>query len=56
MKLEIHCAGHPDDVKRYDMGALREHFLFEKTFVERETSLYYTHSDRVVFGWENPAA
>jgi 4-deoxy-L-threo-5-hexosulose-uronate ketol-isomerase len=54
MKLEIRYAEHPEDVKRYDTGTLREHFLFEKVFVEDEISLCYTYSDRVVFGGAFP--
>jgi 4-deoxy-L-threo-5-hexosulose-uronate ketol-isomerase len=55
MKLEIRYAEHPGDVKRYDTETLREHFLFEKVFVEDEISLCYTHTDRVVFGGAAPA-
>jgi 4-deoxy-L-threo-5-hexosulose-uronate ketol-isomerase len=54
MKLEIRYAEHPDDVKQYGTEELREHFLFEKVFVEDEISLCYTHSDRVVFGGAAP--
>jgi 4-deoxy-L-threo-5-hexosulose-uronate ketol-isomerase len=54
MKLEIRYAEHPDDVKRYDTKALRDHFLFENVFIKDEISLCYTHSDRVVFGGAAP--
>ena len=52
--LDIRYAEHPDDVRRYDTTKLREHFLFEKVFVEDEISLCYTHVDRVVFGGAYP--
>jgi 4-deoxy-L-threo-5-hexosulose-uronate ketol-isomerase len=55
MNLEIRYAEHPDDVKQYDTEKLREHFLFDKVFVEDEISLCYTHSDRVVLGGAFPA-
>ncbi|MDR1655168.1 MAG: 5-dehydro-4-deoxy-D-glucuronate isomerase [Treponema sp.] len=54
MNLEIRYAEHPEDVKRYGTKELREHFLFDKVFVEDEISLCYTHSDRVVFGGAFP--
>ena len=56
MKLEKRYAEHPEDVKLYDTGELRDHFLFDKVFVKDEISLCYTHSDRVVFGGVQPAA
>ena len=54
MKPEIRYAEHPDDVKHYDTKTLREHFLFDRVFVEDAISLCYTHSDRVVFGGAFP--
>ncbi|MDR2483761.1 MAG: 5-dehydro-4-deoxy-D-glucuronate isomerase [Treponema sp.] len=56
MDLEIRYTGHPGDVKGYGTQALRDHFLFEKVFVEDRISLCYTHSDRVVFGGAFPVA
>jgi 4-deoxy-L-threo-5-hexosulose-uronate ketol-isomerase len=56
MKLDIRYAEHPDDVKRYDTKTLREHFLFDKVFIEDEISLCYTHTDRVVFGGAYPVS
>jgi 4-deoxy-L-threo-5-hexosulose-uronate ketol-isomerase len=50
MKLEIRYAEHPGDAKNYDTKTLRDHYLFEKVFLEDEINLCYTHSDRVVFG------
>jgi 4-deoxy-L-threo-5-hexosulose-uronate ketol-isomerase len=55
MKLDIRYAEHPEDVKRYDTKQLREHFLFEKVFVEDEINLCYTHVDRLVFGGAFPS-
>ncbi|MDR2476833.1 MAG: 5-dehydro-4-deoxy-D-glucuronate isomerase [Treponema sp.] len=54
MKLDIRYSEHPDDMKSYDTQTMREHFLFEKVFIEDEISLGYTHSDRVVFGGAFP--
>jgi 4-deoxy-L-threo-5-hexosulose-uronate ketol-isomerase len=50
MNLEIRYTEHPDDAKHYDTKTLRDHYLFEKVFLEDEINLCYTHSDRVVFG------
>jgi len=55
MKMEIRYAEHPDDIKRYDTKALRDHFLFENVFIKDEISLCYSHCDRVVFGGAFPA-
>jgi len=56
MKLEKRYAEHPEDMKLYDTGRMRDHFLFDKVFIKDEISLCYTHSDRVVFGGAYPAA
>ena len=56
MKLEKRYAEHPEDFKRYDTAAMRNHFLYDKVFIRDEISLCYTHSDRVVFGGAYPAA
>ena len=55
MQLETRYAHHPEDVKDYDTGALRRHFLVERVFVEGELKLVYSHVDRVVFGGAVPA-
>ena len=54
MKLDIRYANHADDMKQYDTGKMREHFLFDKVFIKDEISLCYTHVDRVVFGGACP--
>jgi 4-deoxy-L-threo-5-hexosulose-uronate ketol-isomerase len=54
MKLDIRYAEHPEDVKLYDTGKLRDHFLFEKVFVEDDINFAYTHVDRLVFGGAFP--
>jgi 4-deoxy-L-threo-5-hexosulose-uronate ketol-isomerase len=54
MKLTIRYAEHPDDMRAYDTQTMRDHFLFEKVFIEDEINLGYTHSDRVVFGGAFP--
>ncbi len=54
MKLDIRYSNHPDDVKRYDTAALREHFLVERIFVPDTLSLTYSHNDRIVFGGAMP--
>jgi len=54
MILEKRYSEHPIDVKCYETRELREHFLFDKVFVNDEISLCYTHSDRVVFGGAFP--
>jgi len=54
MKLETRYAEHPNDVKHYDTGKMREHFLFENVFIKDEISLCYTHTDRMVFGGAYP--
>jgi 4-deoxy-L-threo-5-hexosulose-uronate ketol-isomerase len=56
MKLDIRYAEHPDDARMYDTDDMREHFFFDKVFVENEISLCYTHSDRVVFGGAYPVS
>ena len=56
MKMEKRYAEHPEDMKLYDTGKMREHFLFDKVFIKDEISLCYTHSDRVVFGGAFPVA
>ncbi|QQO10852.1 5-dehydro-4-deoxy-D-glucuronate isomerase [Breznakiella homolactica] len=55
MKLDIRYGEHPGDAKHYDTETMRNHFLFDKAFIENEISLCYTHSDRVVFGGACPA-
>jgi 4-deoxy-L-threo-5-hexosulose-uronate ketol-isomerase len=54
MELDIRYANHADDMKQYDTGKMREHFLFDKVFIKDEISLCYTHVDRVVFGGACP--
>ena len=54
MKLDMRYGHHPEDVKNYDTGTLRRHFLVEKVFVIGELSLVYSHDDRVVFGGAVP--
>ena len=55
MKLDKRYSEHPDDMKYYDTGKMRDHYLFNKVFVKDEISLCYTHVDRVVFGGACPA-
>ena len=55
MKLDIRYANHAEDMKQYDTGKMREHFLFNQVFIKDEISLCYTHVDRVVFGGACPA-
>jgi 4-deoxy-L-threo-5-hexosulose-uronate ketol-isomerase len=50
MKLVKRYTEHPDDMKFYETGKMREHFCFDNVFVKGEISLCYTHVDRVVFG------
>jgi 4-deoxy-L-threo-5-hexosulose-uronate ketol-isomerase len=54
MKMETRYSEHPDDMRRYDTGQLRSHYLFDKVFIKDEISLCYTHVDRVVFGGAYP--
>ena len=54
MKLDIRYANHAEDMKQYDTGKMREHFLFDQVFIKDEISLCYTHVDRVVFGGACP--
>ena len=54
MKPDIRYSEHPDDFSGYDTKTMREHFLFEKVFVEDEIHLAYTHQDRMVFGGAYP--
>ncbi len=55
MELDKRWAEHPMDARMYDTDSLREHFLFDRVFIQDEISLCYTHSDRVVFGGAFPA-
>jgi 4-deoxy-L-threo-5-hexosulose-uronate ketol-isomerase len=54
MKLELRYGNHPEDMRRYDTGELRKHFLVERVFSPGELSLVYTHVDRVIFGGASP--
>lgn len=54
MQLTIRYAEHPKDMKGYETREMRNHFLFDKVFIEDDISLCYTHSDRVVFGGAYP--
>ncbi|WP_163538539.1 5-dehydro-4-deoxy-D-glucuronate isomerase [Gracilibacillus sp. YIM 98692] len=53
--MEIRYANHPEEIKRYNTGELREKFLVEKLFEQGKISLTYSHVDRMIFGGVTPA-
>jgi len=54
MKYDVRYAAHPDDVKHYDTGRLREHFLIQDLFTADEIRLVYSHYDRIIVGGAAP--
>lgn len=56
MDRDIRYAHHPDDVKNYTTGQLRQHFLIESVFVPGLASLTYSHVDRIIAGGIMPVS
>lgn len=54
MKMDVRHASHPDAVRGYDTGTLRQHFLIEEIFAPGEIVLTYSHYDRMVVGGAMP--
>ncbi len=54
MKLEARHSNQSDDSKRYDTDELRKNYLREPVFVADESSLVYSHNDRVIVGGITP--
>ncbi|MBK8882416.1 MAG: 5-dehydro-4-deoxy-D-glucuronate isomerase [Bacteroidales bacterium] len=54
MKTELRYASHPDDVKSYDTGKLRDQFLIENVFIPDDISLVYSLYDRYMVGGAMP--
>lgn len=48
-------AVHPEDYKRYDTEAIRNHFLLESLFENGQANFVYTHYDRMIVGGVIPA-
>lgn len=46
---------HPEDYKRYDTQAIRDHFLLDSLFEKGEARFVYTHYDRMIVGGVMPA-
>jgi len=53
--MEIRYAVHPQEARKYDTTALREHFLIETLFKPGEIVLTYSHVDRFIVGGVQPA-
>lgn len=53
-ECEVRYASHPDDVKKYDTGKLRDHFLVENLFNTGEVKMVYSMVDRMVAGGAMP--
>ncbi len=56
VKYAMQTACHPDDVKHYDTGKLRERFVMEKVMSPDEILVTYTMYDRLVYGGAMPVA
>ena len=54
MKTELRHAAHPDDVRKYDTGKLREAFLIKDIFREDEITVVYSMYDRLIVGGAMP--
>ena len=52
--MDIRCANHPEDSKRYTTEELRRHYLMEEVFRADEIALTYSHVDRIIFGGVKP--
>ncbi len=50
MTFDIRYNNHPQDSKSYDTETLRERYLIDKTFIENEIHLTYSHHDRIIAG------
>jgi 4-deoxy-L-threo-5-hexosulose-uronate ketol-isomerase len=50
----VQTACHPDDVKSYDTGKLRERFVMEKVMAPDEINVTYSMNDRFVYGGAMP--
>lgn len=55
LTVENRHAIHRNHARRMDTSALRNHFLAENLFEDREVRLVYTHYDRFVSGATVPA-
>ncbi len=47
-KMEIRCAAHPEDVKKYDTDRLRKEFHISKLFTKDNIRMVYSHIDRII--------
>lgn len=56
MNCEIRYASHPEDVRRYDTGMLRERYLMETVFSPDEVNVVYTMHDRMIAGGVMPVS
>ncbi|MDR0511460.1 MAG: 5-dehydro-4-deoxy-D-glucuronate isomerase [Rikenellaceae bacterium] len=52
---QIRFAAHPNDARRYDTEALRDHFLIENVMVPGMINLTYSMYDRMIAGGVVPA-
>jgi 4-deoxy-L-threo-5-hexosulose-uronate ketol-isomerase len=53
--MEMRYPSHPDKVRAYSTGQLREEFLIERLFVAGEINMVYSHIDRIITGGAAPA-
>ncbi|BAI75971.1 4-deoxy-L-threo-5-hexosulose-uronate ketol-isomerase (plasmid) [Azospirillum sp. B510] len=56
MKISVRHASHPDAVRGFDTGTLRDHFLVPTLFEADETVFTYSQVDRFVVGGAMPVA
>ena len=56
MKITVRHASHQDDVRHYDTGKLRDHFLVPSIFEADDIVLTYSHIDRFVVGGAMPVS
>ncbi|MBZ0310498.1 MAG: 5-dehydro-4-deoxy-D-glucuronate isomerase [Anaerolineae bacterium] len=54
--MDMRYPSHPEKVKNFTTGQLREEFLIQNLFVPDEIKLVYSHIDRVIVGGGCPLA
>jgi len=54
--MKILHSVHPDDFRKYDSSAIREHFLLQNLGQDNQANFVYTHYDRMVTGVIKPGS
>jgi 4-deoxy-L-threo-5-hexosulose-uronate ketol-isomerase len=52
--MKILHSVHPDDFRKYDTSAVRDHFLLQNLGQDNQSNFVYTHYDRMVVGIVKP--